>query len=325
MPDKSNVDLPCECLSSQRFYPISAILNTTTTIIMPRQDEKDYNDLFRCHHKLRTKYQQVVEKHKASLQKIKKLSNEISTLKLRQQAPPATPSDGCLRKHSHQDPEKDEKNELLEVISKRLTNAEKELYLLRSEHRTESASNNNSRQNKSDDESQIQIASLKTHLHELATQHKLDTLRLNLQEEKLRKIIALHNEYTARHAMLKKELQCCEAERNQLEEYKEEVVELREQNHYLEEQVTKLCDLGNNEEEVQMLKDKLLQKESAHDMLLEEVIKLQGENERLRLMLRQSDQKAKDIKSRYRKLEDLALEEAKLSESIDDSSSDTDS
>ncbi len=291
---------------------------------MPRQDEKDYNDLFQCHHKLRRRYQKVVEKQKTALQKIKKLTNELATLKLRQQAPPGTPSqrherDGCLRNVSQSHQEMDEKDELLRNISKRLTDAEKELHLLGLEHRTESASNNESRQSKSDDESQIQIASLKTHLHELATQHKLDTLRMSLQEEKLQKILALHNEYTTRHAMLKKELQFCKSERNQMEEYKEEVVELREQNHFLEKQLTKLCDIGNNEEEVQMLKDKLLHKESAHDLLLEEVIKLQGENERLRLMIRQSDHKAKSIKSCYRKLEQLALEEAKLSESIDSS------
>ncbi|KAL7497310.1 hypothetical protein ACHAWT_005757 [Skeletonema menzelii] len=285
---------------------------------MPKENERDYEDLFNCHHELQRQYRSVVQKHKASLQKIKRLSNEVATLKLRLQALPSSEMDISLRKasDSHQEMDEKEKGDLLEVISKRLTEAEKNLHLLRLEKAVENASNNDSEKKKSDGDSQIQIARLKTHLHELATQHKLDALRLSLQEEKLRKILTLHNQYVRRHAMLKKELRFCESERNQMEEYKEEVFELREQNHFLEKHVTKLCSIDSNEEEIQMLKNTLLQKESGNEILLEEIIKLQGENERLRLMLRQSDKKATEIKSCYRELEHLALEEAK---SIDSS------
>ena len=77
-------------------------------------------------------------------------------------------------------------------------------------------------------------------LQELESQHDLDTLRLALQDEKLKKILKFHNEYKARHVALKEELHLLEVERNQLEEYKEEVNYLREQNKFLEEKVQEL-------------------------------------------------------------------------------------
>ena len=188
---------------------------------MPRQEEKDYDDLFQCHHKLQRQYRSVVQKHKAAIQKIKKQNGELATLKLRQQTPPLTPSerremDGCLRKASNSHQETDEKDDLLAVISKRLTDAEKELRLLKEDRVEHDSDWERSKKTKSNNDSQIQIASLTTHLHELATQHELDTLRLSLQEDKLKKIMALHNEYTTRHAALKKELHLYESERNQL-------------------------------------------------------------------------------------------------------------
>ncbi len=278
---------------------------------MPRQEEQDYNDLLKCHHALQSQYRKEVQKNKSSKQRIKKLSSELATLKLRQQTPPTRRTTS----HSHQ--EKDEKDDLLEVISRRLTDAEKQLDLLKLENQVKNASssssNNNNNNKQADDES------LTMHLHELATQHKLDTLRLSLQEEKLRKIIQLHNQYKARHDAMKKELHFYEEERHQMEEYKEEFIELREQNHFLEQQVTKLCDGGNHEEEMEMLRDALSQKESAYELLLEEIIKLQRENEHLHLQLSRANHKAKDIRSCYRELEHLALEEAKLSESVDSS------
>lgn len=276
-----------------------------------KQDEKDYNDLFQRHSEVQRQYKRLMKKQKASVQKIAKLSNEVATLKLRLQGAPS--SEAPLRKTSESRRGMEEKDELLEVISKRLADAEKELHRLKLESAVEKASNSFC----SDDDSQNQIAKLKTHLHELATQHKLDTLRMSLQEEKLKKILSLHTEYATRHTALKKQLRYSESERNQMEEYKEEVFELREQNHFLEQQVTKLCDVGHNDDDIQTLKTMLSQKDSANEILLQEVIKLQEENERLRLLLRQSDEKAKEIKHSYRELEHLALEEAKLSDSSD--------
>lgn len=276
-----------------------------------KQDEKDYNDLFQRHDEVQRQYKRLMQKQKASVQKIAKLSNEVATLKLRLQGAPS--SEAPLRKTSESRRGMEEKDELLEVISKRLADAEKELHRLKLESAVEKASNSFC----SDDDSQNQIAKLKTHLHELATQHKLDTLRMSLQEEKLKKILSLHTEYATRHTALKKQLRYSESERNQMEEYKEEVFELREQNHFLEQQVTKLCDVGHNDDDIQTLKTMLSQKDSANEILLQEVIKLQEENERLRLLLRQSDEKAKEIKHSYRELEHLALEEAKLSDSSD--------
>lgn len=282
-----------------------------------RQEEKDYSELLECHQKLQRQHRNVEQKQKGLIKRNKKLCSEVATLKLRQQACSQRDEemDGFLRKESRSHQEKDEKDDLLDVISMRLAGAEKRLGLLALENQFKDTTN---KSNKSGDDSQI--SSLKMHLHELASQHQHDTLRLNLQKEKLRQILKLHNEYKTRHVALKKELHFCEAERNQVEEYKEEVVELREQNHFLEQQVTKLCcDGGNDEEEMERLRDALSQKESAYELLLVEIIKLQRENEHLHLRLSQANHKAKDIKSCYRKLEQLALEEAKLPESVDSS------
>ena len=277
---------------------------------MTKQDD-DYKDLFRRHDEVQRQYRRLMQKQKASVQKIKKLSNEVATLKLRLQALPSeSPSQqfSCLRKTSESRRGMEEKDELLEVISKRLADAEKELHRLKLESAVEKASN--SFCSDDDSQTQIQIAKLKT-------QHKLDTLRMSLQEEKLKKILSLHTEYATRHTALKKQLRYSESERNQMEEYKEEVFELREQNHFLEQQVTKLCDVGHNDDDIQTLKVMLSQKESANEILLQEINRLQEENGRLRLLRRQSDEKAKEIKHSYRELEHLALEEAKLSDSSD--------
>ena len=66
----------------------------------------------------------------------------------------------------------------------------------------------------------------------------------------MNKILKFHNEYKARHVALKEELHFLEIERNQLEEYKEEVSDLREQNKFLEEKVQELILQGvvNNQE-----------------------------------------------------------------------------
>ena len=278
---------------------------------MTKQDKQDddYTDLFQRHDEVQRQYRRLILKQKASVQKIKKLSNEVATLKLRLQGVPS--SESPLRKTSESRREMKEKDDLLEVIRKRLADAEKELHRLKLESAVEKASASFC----TDDDSQNQIAKLKTQLQELATQLKLDTLMMSLQEEKLKKILSLHTEYATRHAALKKQLRYSESERNQMEEYKEEVFELREQNHFLEQQVTKLCDVGHNDDDIQTLKVMLSQKESANEILLQEINRLQEENGRLRLLRRQSDEKAKEIKQSYRELEHLALEEAKLSDS----------
>jgi cell division protein FtsB len=232
---------------------------------MPRQEEQDYNDLLKHYHTLQMQHRNEVQKNKSLMQRIRKLQRELATLKLRQQAPPTTRTVS----HSHQ--EKDEKDDILELISMRLTDAEKQLDLLKLENQVR----------------QPKILSLS-----------------HAREEKLRKILQVHNEYKARHAALK----------DQMEEYKEEVAELREQNHFLEQQVTKLCS-GRHYED----RDAFSQKESAYDLLLGEIMMLQRENEHLHLRLSRANHKAKDIRSCYRELEYLALEEAKLSESADSS------
>jgi len=159
----------------------------------------------RCYQNLQRQHRSVVKKHQASVQRIKKLSSKISTLKLRQEG-------------KGREAEKDDR-------SSRLVAPLKE--------KNDAATSTN-------DEMQKTNQRLKLHLQELVSQHDLDTLRLALQEEKLKKILKFHNEYKARHVALKEELHFLEIERNRLEEYKEEVSDLREQNMFLEEKVQEL-------------------------------------------------------------------------------------
>ena len=178
---------------------------------MPTEEERDYNELLRCYQNLQRQHRNVVKKHQASTQRIKKLSSKISTLKLRQEA-------SSFRQ------EENEKDRSCSNLVKEKKDAATT---------TTTSTNDN-------DDLQKTNHSLKMHLQELASQHDLDTLRLALQDEKLKKILKFHNEYKARHVALKEELHFLEIERNQLEEYKEEVNDLREQNKFLEEKVQEL-------------------------------------------------------------------------------------
>ena len=239
-----------------------------------REEEKDYIELLNSHHTLQRQYRNAVQKHKSSIQLIKKLKCEIARLKLRLNAQPRELDRGeCLQKSLLFYKGKGEKDDLLEILNRRLKDAEKQLDVLKLENRSKEDVNNNQ-----NEDSQM-LSQLQTHLHELKTQHELDTFRLNIQEGKLRKILTLHNEYKARHIALKEELHFHKAEIDQIEEYKDEVMDLREQNRFLEEQVTKLCDGGNHdhEEEKEALRYALCQKEAEYEMLLEEVFILQGE------------------------------------------------
>ena len=175
---------------------------------MPTEEERDYNELLRCYRNLQRQHKSVVKKHQASIQRIKKLSSKISTLKLRQEAQ-----------------EEKEKNDLSSSLVAPLKEKKDAATI------TTTSTN---------DDLQKTNQRLKIHLQELASQHDLDSLRLALQDEKLKKILKFHNEYKARHVALKEELHFLEIERNQLEEYKEEVSDLREQNMFLEEKVQEL-------------------------------------------------------------------------------------
>lgn len=184
---------------------------------MPTEEERDYNELLRCYQNLQRQHRNVVKKQQASTQRIKKLSSKISTLKLRQEA------------------KEKEKND------RSCSNLVKE---------KKDAATTTTTSTKDNDDLQKTNQRLKMYLQELASQHDLDTLRLALQDEKLKKILKFHNEYKARHVALKEELHFLEIERNQLEEYKEEVSDLREQNKFLEEKVQELILQGvvNNQE-----------------------------------------------------------------------------
>lgn len=175
---------------------------------MPTEEERDYNELLRCYQNLQRQHRSV-KKNQASVQRIKKLSSKISTLKLRQEG-------------KGREAEKDDRSSRLVAPLKEKNDAA-----------TITTTSTN-------DDLQKTNQTLKLHLQELASQHDLDTLRLALQDDKLKKILKFHNEYKARHVALKEELHFLEIERNQLEEYKEEVNDLRDQNRFLEEKVQEL-------------------------------------------------------------------------------------
>ncbi len=203
-------------LRRPHYYSLTCYL-TVFNLKMPTEEERDYNELLRCYQNLQRQHRNVVKKHQASTQRIKKLSIKISTLKLRQEA------------------KEKEKND------RSCSNLVKE---------KKDAATATTTSTKDNDDLQKTNQRLKMHLQELASQHDLDTLRLALQDEKLKKILKFHNEYKARHVALKEELHFLEIERNQLEEYKEEVSDLREQNMFLEEKVQELILQGvvNNQE-----------------------------------------------------------------------------
>ena len=97
----------------------------------------------------------------------------------------------------------------------------------------------------------IQQETNNTKLRLLQSQNDVDKSRIKSQEDKLRKILSLHNEYKTRYESVKKELQLTQHENEEYElritDLEECCSELNQGNRYLEDKVRMLCELNQNQ------------------------------------------------------------------------------
>jgi len=140
-----------------------------------------------------------------------------------------------------------------------------------------------------------------TKLKLLKAQHEYAEATIKHQGDKVEEILVLHGEYKSKYSTVKKELQyyreeneVLEVKVSQLDELKEQVDELTQQNHFLESQVTRLCHSpmfkSSKEEEhhkeKDMLRGKIFEMQNAHLIMAQECNQLKRANEELYSQLR---------------------------------------
>lgn len=275
--------------------------------------QKAYQDLFSCYSELQRNYRAALSKNKTSSQVIKRQEKEIATLKLRyasrlpsnRSVLRTKKSGGCLKELGEAFPvvetlaaDKENVENALGELRLRLSSAEQQLQMLRGD----AARNENditspmAKHIASSQESSAQK------LHLLQAQHELDKSRMQAQEKKLERILQLHNEYKKRYASLKKELNFHRQENEdlqdrivQLEECRDEVEQLSDQNRLLETKVRRLCQLsaskkgGSCRRERDVLARELKEAQADRESLLEEKRDLLEENAHLNRQLKSAE------------------------------------
>eukprot|EP00956_Cyclotella_meneghiniana_P005239 scaffold6550_cov74-Cyclotella_meneghiniana.AAC.3 len=276
---------------------------TTTSCVQIRQplhnnrpssvlirEERDYKSLLDHYMSLKSSYNAVLAKQKASVQTINKLKKELQSCKRR------LAGRGCSRPKSaggkneatHDNYSNDVQINLLE----RLAVAENHLKSLNEESRRSiDPLKENQRSNAQETVGQIQ--ELTTKLNLLEMQHQYDESKINAQCEKLEQILTLHGEYKAKYNIIKQKLAFHQDENEELKTLLKESVA---QNTFLEDQVAKLCEApAETVQEKHLLLETIQQKQANYDCLASDHHDLRQKHEMLLVetdQLRRASQEA---------------------------------
>ena len=240
---------------------------------LSKKERNAYDDLFKAYDSLQRENRAVMAKNKSSIQLIKKLKNEIATLKLRAARPRTNNresistmptvignSAALVTTDNNAATDNNVENALLQ-LQQRLISAEEKLQILHSTPMIENRT----------------TSDMATQLHVLQSQHELDQMRLQAQSEKLEKILSSHNEYKVRYTALRDRLSQCEAENESLKAQEMQIIDLREHNLFLE---TKMIELSKVEPENQSVRAMIQQMEEC-ELLRQDNINLRMSNEKL--------------------------------------------
>ncbi|KAL3805291.1 hypothetical protein HJC23_008998 [Cyclotella cryptica] len=268
----------------------------------------DYEDLFKSYEELQSRYRAIAAKHKSSIKTINKLKKELQSWKLRRVAGRGfhkkvqKSSGGCVkavlnnRVNEATDNFEEEDYIQREQVLERLGTAEEKLKSLCEES---SRSSSRSDANALTNDLRRQLNETTTKLNLLQARNEYAESKIKAQGEKLEKILLLHGEYKSKYASLKRELQVCRQENEALEakaldidELKDLLSELTEQNRFLERQVVELTPVYVHDERT--LTELLREKQAAYDALISERSQLRKENERLRLQIDSLDHGSAD-------------------------------
>jgi chromosome segregation ATPase len=239
-------------------------------------NQRDYEDLFTAFSEIQRKHRSVVEKYKAAHQTIAKLKRENQSQKRRLtgralQTKNQKTSERGVPKAVLNDrgnvAENDNHNvEINHELMERLISAERQLKSLSVQEIARPISDA-----ESDAAATLrqQLQETTVRLNLLKSQNEYAESKMKAQGEKLEQILLLHGEYRTKYTALKKELQfyradneALEAKASKIDDMKELITELTEQNSFLEGQVTKLCVPAQVNDEKQMLIATIHEKET---------------------------------------------------------------
>jgi hypothetical protein len=248
---------------------------------LSKQERNAYDDLFKAYDSLQRENRAVIAKNKTYTQLIKKLKNDIATLKLRAAHPrtnnresisttPAVIGDtaALVTTDNNAATENDVENALIQ-LQQRLISAEEKLQILHSTPMIE---------NRTDTTDTVTSPDTATQLHVLQSQHELDEMRLQAQSEKLERILSSHKEYKARYTALRDRLSQCEAENESLKAQGLQITELRDHNIFLE---TKMIELSKVVEPENQRVRVMIQQMEECELIRQENINLRMSNEQL--------------------------------------------
>ena len=245
---------------------------------LSKQERNAYDDLFKAYDSLQRENRAVIAKNKTYTQLIKKLKNDIATLKLRAAHPrtnnresistaPAVIGDSAafVTTDNNAATENYVEDALIQ-LQQRLISAEEKLQILHSTPMTENRT------------CTVIPPDTATQLHVLQSQHELDEMRLQAQSEKLERILISHKEYKARYTALRDRLSQCEAENESLKAQGLQITELRDHNIFLE---TKMIELSKVVEPENQRVRVMIQQMEECELIRQENINLRMSNEQL--------------------------------------------
>jgi hypothetical protein len=248
---------------------------------LSKQERNAYDDLFKAYDSLQRENRAVIAKNKTYTQLIKKLKNDIATLKLRAAHPrtnnresistaPAVIGDSAafVTTDNNAATENYVEDALIQ-LQQRLISAEEKLQILHSTPMIE---------NRTGTTDTVIPPDTATQLHVLQSQHELDEMRLQAQSEKLERILISHKEYKARYTALRDRLSQCEAENESLKAQGLQITELRDHNIFLE---TKMIELSKVVEPENQRVRVMIQQMEECELIRQENINLRMSNEQL--------------------------------------------
>ena len=248
---------------------------------LSKQERNAYDDLFKAYDSLQRENRAVIAKNKTYTQLIKKLKNDIATLKLRAAHPrtnnresistaPAVIGDSAafVTTDNNAATENYVEDALIQ-LQQRLISAEEKLQILHSTPMIE---------NRTDTTDTVTSPDTATQLHVLQSQHELDEMRFQAQSEKLERILRSHKEYKARYTALRDRLSQCEAENESLKAQGLQITELRDHNIFLE---TKMIELSKVVEPENQRVRVMIQQMEECELIRQENINLRMSNEQL--------------------------------------------
>lgn len=224
---------------------------------------------------LKSSYNAALAKQKTSIQTINKLKKELQSCKRRLAGRGSRPkSAGGANAVTDGNHSNDVQINLLE----RLASAENQLKSL-SDVSRRSIDPDKENQRSNAQETRNQVQELTTKLNLLEMQHQHDEDKINAQCERLEQILTLHGQYKSKYTSIRRNLAFYKDENQELKTLLNESVQ---QNTFLEDQVTKLCEApAESVQEKHLLLETIQQKQTSYDSLISEHHELRQEHEKL--------------------------------------------